>query len=512
MKRWNFFLIPVLLVFLLSSPLLAKVILNNLSGNVEVFQTRTGGWIQGRKGMTLCREDKIRTSANGKAELAFVDGTKIWLKENTELELVKLLEEEEADGIITHLKLLFGKIRAKVAPLPPRASFKAETPSAVMAVRGTEFLAIYEGRENRLIVLEGKVNLTSLFSQQTILVGAGQVSLVGNTGAIVPPRPINRDEKRWIKEEWKNIRFLNKEEGGEKSPARDQKRDSLRKELRNFIRRAKYDIRRSIEVTTEIQESDFSTGRTLLDVHKNLVRVEQHVRRPDRKSLQFINLTKRNDYRYRGKFRYAGPATARLDVMEVKLTFNRQLPEQISEWPKFFVTNSDVKPENLYMLIKNNHGDKLEWKGHRVTTAANKEEMEMDFYVNDKKTYEVADSILNKSEYNVVSGEKNGQLWMHKSTPVNFNPLDKEHVDDVLQLEFYGIDNDGNILSLDYFTESKEIDPFNLLKKSAGEGIISFKEDEFKNRNIDLVVTPDIAIPVLRNLVTSGEFSISDTD
>ncbi|HBB67134.1 MAG TPA: hypothetical protein DCZ93_07520 [Elusimicrobia bacterium] len=109
-----------------------------------------------------------------------------------------------------------------------------------------------------------------------------------------------------------------------------------------------------------VKESDLEAGRTLNDVHGNLVRVDQRMLRPAPDEIQFFNLVKRPAYAYNhdasasGGFKYNGAAsvTNRLDLMQMTMRFNQELPQRIEEWPGFFSGN-DVKADYATFLMAN---------------------------------------------------------------------------------------------------------------------------------------------------------------
>jgi hypothetical protein len=106
-----------------------------------------------------------------------------------------------------------------------------------------------------------------------------------------------------------------------------------------------------------VKESDLEAGRTLTDVHGNLVRVDQRMMRPAADEIQFFNLVKRPIYaNYTAAtegFAYNGGAvTTRLDYMQMTMNFNKDLPQRIEEWPSFFNGN-DVNPDWASFVMAN---------------------------------------------------------------------------------------------------------------------------------------------------------------
>ncbi|MCX7905724.1 MAG: hypothetical protein N2446_03375 [Elusimicrobiales bacterium] len=102
------------------------------------------------------------------------------------------------------------------------------------------------------------------------------------------------------------------------------------------------------------KNADFESGRTLYDVHGNLVRVSQRILRPELNKIQFLSIIKRPNYAdylntdfsssYTG-FKYNGnQINNRLDFFAITFSFNKNLPENIMKFPSFF-SNPSVKAE-----------------------------------------------------------------------------------------------------------------------------------------------------------------------
>lgn len=94
------------------------------------------------------------------------------------------------------------------------------------------------------------------------------------------------------------------------------------------------------------KNSDFESGKTIKDIHGNLVRVEQRIVRPSSNEIQFINITKRPYYKnYTNTlfssglngFRYNGDAKEnRIDLFSVSFSFDKNLPQRVENFPSFF--------------------------------------------------------------------------------------------------------------------------------------------------------------------------------
>jgi hypothetical protein len=89
-------------------------------------------------GATVFEGDKVKTGANGRAALAFLDGSQMKLNYNTEVQLKsKEVEGERNLRGINAVKLFIGGIWTKVAH-NPKSTFEIETAAAVAAVKGCD--------------------------------------------------------------------------------------------------------------------------------------------------------------------------------------------------------------------------------------------------------------------------------------------------------------------------------------------------------------------------------------
>jgi ferric-dicitrate binding protein FerR (iron transport regulator) len=94
----------------------------------------------------------------------------VFVGQNTELQI-----EEQG----TVLDLLLGKIRVLLEKLGPHESeFEVNTPIVITGVRDTEFIVDTTKERTDVLVLEGTVELSDLGRNKTVLVKAGESSMV----------------------------------------------------------------------------------------------------------------------------------------------------------------------------------------------------------------------------------------------------------------------------------------------------------------------------------------------
>ena len=109
-----------------------------LSGDVEVKTADSADWHRIKGELPLDQGDVIKTSGDGVAEMYLDDKGAFSISRNTELELSSLDQENSS------ISLRLGAIVAKIKHfLDEKQRFEVRTPSAVCAVRGTEFAVEY---------------------------------------------------------------------------------------------------------------------------------------------------------------------------------------------------------------------------------------------------------------------------------------------------------------------------------------------------------------------------------
>lgn len=118
----------------------------------------------------------VLETGGGKLLLQLADGSQVLIRAHT-----RLTVEQPAPTDRGYFQLLLGRIRAIIAKrtggAPP---FELGTPSAVIAVRGTQFeVGVSQRQETDVDVSEGVVEVTGRRSGTSVLVHAGYSTRVG---------------------------------------------------------------------------------------------------------------------------------------------------------------------------------------------------------------------------------------------------------------------------------------------------------------------------------------------
>lgn len=158
-----------------------------LSGAVQVDLGDGQGWRDAAVGLRLAAGSRLRTAGDASAALQLADGSRVLVRPDSELHL-REAAEVGAGALSLRVELLRGRLENAVHPMRASGSrFEIQTPSAVTAVRGTEFRIATDGPSTRSEVLDGAVAFGNARGQITLPRGTGSLVLGGK-----PPQPPRR--------------------------------------------------------------------------------------------------------------------------------------------------------------------------------------------------------------------------------------------------------------------------------------------------------------------------------
>ena len=158
------------LTWLRMQPASAKVMAVKGQASVESPSASTSS--AASEGMALEIGTVLHTGPGASLSLEFADGSRLLLKENSELHLDRMSRYGKSGMVDTHLRLQRGRITNTVQPTRGNSpSFIVDTPNASSAVRGTHF-RVDAGEAGTLAeVTEGKVVVAT--GKQQAMVGHG---------------------------------------------------------------------------------------------------------------------------------------------------------------------------------------------------------------------------------------------------------------------------------------------------------------------------------------------------
>lgn len=176
-------------------------------GNVDILKKGEKRAIPAKKGDKLNVGDIVRTKSQSRAQISFIDGSKVNMAQKSRVEIKQFSYKPEKKERKSLLRTFRGKIRALIPKffLGDNSKFEVETPTAVAAVRGTDFFSVIKKLplESEVFVVKGKVAVKSLDPSivEEILLTPGKASKVSKGRPPLKARPFTKKEiRRLIKE------------------------------------------------------------------------------------------------------------------------------------------------------------------------------------------------------------------------------------------------------------------------------------------------------------------------
>ena len=128
-------------------------------GDVFVMKAGTDSWTEAEVGMSLEVGDSVKTGDTSSAEITFFDGSTIELEAGTEIEIASLDISTDTGSTTITLEQTIGNTISRVTKiLDPASRYEVETPTGVVAVRGSAVqVYVTEDGTTWAINLEGDI-------------------------------------------------------------------------------------------------------------------------------------------------------------------------------------------------------------------------------------------------------------------------------------------------------------------------------------------------------------------
>jgi hypothetical protein len=190
-------LLNVALLWLIGSGALAPAgaqpapagMVDALVGTAVVTRHATGEAGPVAVGDALFEGDRIRTETGSRLRLTLRDGSVLTCGEATGLTLDRALYAPEPASRSYLVRVSFGIVRAMVELLATPVAFEMQTNTAVISVRGTEWIAETQRAATAVVALEGEVAVRNVDPAVpgTVTLGPGEGVTV--TAGAPPPAP-----------------------------------------------------------------------------------------------------------------------------------------------------------------------------------------------------------------------------------------------------------------------------------------------------------------------------------
>ena len=172
-----------------SNPVPATV--DQLLGSAEIQRADDGQAQALQSGDQVFLGDQIRTAADSTLAIRFADDSILTLYASSLLRFDHLSAHGTTGMVDSRLNLLEGRMDTRVTPASgPGSRFEIQTPSAISAVRGTEYRALVgeDGKVSNIEVLHGKVRVSGASKHTLVKSGFGTQVVEGK--APIKPRPL----------------------------------------------------------------------------------------------------------------------------------------------------------------------------------------------------------------------------------------------------------------------------------------------------------------------------------
>jgi hypothetical protein len=302
----------------LATPVFAKpAMVSRVQGDVDIREPNSLTWQKVVPGDKVQEGSTLRTASRSSAELKTSRGHLFKVHSDTTFELTSLQDDE------TKTRLEKGRVISKVSKLHEKESFALQTPTAVCAVRGTEFDTIASEKGTLVSVFEGVVGVAALGTQRETAIPAGQMTSI-HDGTIEVPHPIPQN-------------------GSGSSLS------GLAREARHEVG---LDMTRNEVIAAAVLEqrrAEYVEGKTMIDVSGRRVRLEEYIVRTRPDQFKFVALNHRDN---------------RLDYFYYQGTFNKNLPTDLSvalrdlsgklgtNAPEYYLTDYEMGQSNTQDQLK----------------------------------------------------------------------------------------------------------------------------------------------------------------
>lgn len=176
--------------------------ITTIKGSVSTFHRETGKITTVSEGDTIYQGDSLRTKSRSYAEVTLEDGSTLKIAQNSRIRITEFLLGDNGERKSSIIKLFRGKLRALVSKVSAVSAtsflkaafgssggnFAVSTPTAVIGVKGTEFLAIHEKGRSSVFVDSGEVEYWNTSNpDSSVTVGPGFYSHAAQGSAPTKP-------------------------------------------------------------------------------------------------------------------------------------------------------------------------------------------------------------------------------------------------------------------------------------------------------------------------------------
>ena len=184
------------------TPAEATATLTILAGTVEMADA-SGNFQPAVDGASLVAGDTVRTGADGRAEISYLEGSTTRLDFGTTFHITFLEIDDDGTTTISAEQLTGNSYSRVVELVNARSRFDIETPTAVAAVQGTEYAVLIDPADGKttVVVIDRSVRVTGETGDTVVEAGFSVVvpRPEVSTGPLEPgPTPAEVLDSDWI--------------------------------------------------------------------------------------------------------------------------------------------------------------------------------------------------------------------------------------------------------------------------------------------------------------------------
>ena len=132
--------------------------------------------------------DVLRTAPDGSVELRFADGSRLYLRGDSELHIQRSERIPHGNAVRSRVQLPRGRTESRVLEDGSERRFEIDTPAAVTIVRGTHFRVNADAAQSSSELLEGSVRVANDAARIVVGPRMGTTAVLGHAPA--RPRPL----------------------------------------------------------------------------------------------------------------------------------------------------------------------------------------------------------------------------------------------------------------------------------------------------------------------------------
>ena len=230
-----------------------------LKGKAEIL--RANEHLKANIGMELLERDTI-TTTNGKMQVAFRDGTIITVGKDSNFKIAEY-RFEDATSANNKLDVSFGDgVFKSITGAIGKANhdkFSLKTKTSTIGIRGTTvFVESAPAQPDNIACLSGAISVTSVDTNITIDVDAGEITQVATNQPPTPPRAYTSEEVK-VEDVEEEQETQTTEENSE-TKTEDSKKETQSKEKKQESSESKSSEEKQQEQTTQSTDSNDSGG------------------------------------------------------------------------------------------------------------------------------------------------------------------------------------------------------------------------------------------------------------